>query len=527
MARKPLGQLRCASYSRCSTDDQKHGDFTTIDTQRQINSDKAAALGGVIVGDYADEGKSGTNLNRSDWKRLLADAKAGLIDVVIVSYMSRLGRGEMYYIAEYLLKEANVQISMVKEQFTDDLAGYANKTMKVFLDGMYPKQVSEWTKTKMEQMVAKGFRCGGALPYGYTTETVSDPAFARADKEPPKRLIVTMEEAPFVVQAFNVFADTKSFVRVRQYLTSVTDREWSLYSATRLLHNEVYRGVLVFGEWRNETAHEAIITPELWLKVQDVQNQRVRPMKSDAEEPWSFYLRGRVYCTSCGYRMTPANHHGRTAPVRYYECINNTKHKKPCPVKRINAHALHNEVIEQIRRAAAHPTRLAELIREAVKMVPPEDTLTSQILAVAKRAKDVEKRTKAVLTAIEAGGAGLRALLTRLEELQEQQQALQAEQYELAARRGESHIVRPDKEYVQATWSRFIELWEDADDQERHTLMPLLVERVDMTEKERGTCRLSFVPADPRLLHSATSNYVAINSSMGAGAGLEPATFGL
>jgi len=124
MRRSKQVATRAAIYLRCSTDDQKEGDFTTIDTQRTIDGDHVRERGWALAGEYCDEGKSGTNLNRPDWKRLLMDAEAGLFDVVCVTYMSRLGRGNAFVIAEYELGKHGVRVEMVREKFTDDLAGY-------------------------------------------------------------------------------------------------------------------------------------------------------------------------------------------------------------------------------------------------------------------------------------------------------------------------------------------------------------------------------------------------------------------
>lgn len=80
--------------------------------------------------------------------------------------MSRLGRGNSFVIAEYELQKCGVKVEMVREQFTDDLVGYIGKTTTIMMDGLYPKMVSQWTRTKMEQMVANGFFCGGQPPLG-------------------------------------------------------------------------------------------------------------------------------------------------------------------------------------------------------------------------------------------------------------------------------------------------------------------------------------------------------------------------
>jgi site-specific DNA recombinase len=527
VARARNGPLRCAPYYRCSSDDQKHGDFTTVQAQKEINARYIAEIGGLSIGDYADEGRTGTNLKRPDWKRLLADAQAGKIDAVVVSYMSRLGRGEVFYIAEYLLKEAGIKVFMVKEQFTPDLAGYANKSMKIFLDGMYPIQVAEWTRTKMQEMVAQGFRCGGTLPFGYSTVYVSDPAFSRPDKEPPKRLVINETEAPFVVRAFEVFVDTGSVERVRVYLNSVTERTWTLNNAIYLLKNEAYRGILVFGPWRNERAFEAIIPEELWQQVKEKLATRGRAPKKDTVDKTAFFLRGLVWCEHCGNRMTPGNHHGRASTVRYYECIAHGKRTTKCPIQRVNAHSLHAAVADQIRRAAEHPTRMTELIREAAKQMPEQEKVSDQLVAVTRRLRDVEKKTKGILAAVEAGGAGIKSLLERLTELQIQTSALQTEKYQLEARNAESRLNRPNAELLRAQWQQVIAVWDAGTDEEKANLLPLIVNRVSMTQKERGLVRLSFSAINPRLLHVPTSENVVFVPSRGAGVGLEPTTFGL
>src|SRR5437016_2266155 len=103
-------QSRYAIYLRCSTDDQGEGDFTTIDVQRDLNREHVSNVCGTVFNVYCDEGISGTTLNRPGWKRLLADAQARKFDAVVITYMSRLGRGDAYTVAEWQLREANVRV---------------------------------------------------------------------------------------------------------------------------------------------------------------------------------------------------------------------------------------------------------------------------------------------------------------------------------------------------------------------------------------------------------------------------------
>jgi predicted site-specific integrase-resolvase len=164
--KQPTGPKRHALYLRCSSDDQAQGDYTTIDTQREINTRYVAEKGGVVVQVYTDEGTTGTRLERRGWRDLLRDAQARQFDAVVISYMSCLGRGNPFVIAEYELKKCGVQVEMVQEQFSDDLAGHVNKQMTLLMDGMYPKMVALWTKTKLVQMFENGYLCGH-YPFGY------------------------------------------------------------------------------------------------------------------------------------------------------------------------------------------------------------------------------------------------------------------------------------------------------------------------------------------------------------------------
>lgn len=163
--KKESGLLRYADYNRCSSDDQKYGDFTTIDNQKSKNAGYIRNLGGTHVGTYTDEGKTGTNVDRPDFKRLVKDAQDGKFDAVVVTYMSRLARGPAFYIAEFLLKQAGIEIVMVEEKFGDDLQGQITKEMTIFADGIQPKQAAMHTRTKMAGMIEHGYVVGH-IPFG-------------------------------------------------------------------------------------------------------------------------------------------------------------------------------------------------------------------------------------------------------------------------------------------------------------------------------------------------------------------------
>ena len=164
MKRQNNQTKRYAIYARCSSDDQAHRDFSTVDVQLDLNRQYVQEQGGILAGVYNDDGITGTHVRRKDFLRMVSDAGEGLFDVVVCTYVSRLGRDKIFDVAEYLLNENDATVEMVKEKFSDDMPGFIQKRMTQFGDGMYVQQVRQWTKTKMKAMVRAGYVCGGTVP---------------------------------------------------------------------------------------------------------------------------------------------------------------------------------------------------------------------------------------------------------------------------------------------------------------------------------------------------------------------------
>jgi site-specific DNA recombinase len=501
--KKPTNRpLRCAIYLRCSTDDQKYGDFTTIDTQRQINREHVTKLGGEIVAEYNDEGRTGTNLKRADWKRMLADAAGKRFDTVVVTYMSRLARGEVYHVAEYLLGESKVEVDMVYEDFTPDMAGQMNKNLKIFMDGMYPKQVSEWTKTKQAQMVKMGYHTGGVPTFGFCSEPVpgmTDTLLPGGKIKPaPRRIIPHPEQAPHILKAFEIFAEFDNMGEVRRYLRrEVPDCTWTVERISKLLRNDKYIGVARFGEHMNPAAHEPIVSPELWEQVQALLSNPERRRNTRSEgwaegrqrDPMTYYLKGRIYCKNCGCRMTPAAFRGRTTIVSYYQCIHGTQYGADCPVKRVNAATLHSTILGEVQRCAEHPSRLIRLYESVAKNLPSPSETREEIKQAKRNQRETEKKIERIIEAIKVVG-GSNALAEELRILEARREEWIKRVEELEAAQVRRTLPRPDAATIAGLWSGFLERWAALSEEERVELLPLVVDRVDFSAKNEGAMRL-------------------------------------
>ena len=518
-AARSTGRRRYAIYCRCSSDDQAHGDFTTVDVQRELNRAFVAGRG-EVAGDYADEGRSGTNLSRPDWKRLLADAQAGRFDAVVVTYMSRLARGDAYHVAEYLLKEAGVAVETVKEDFAPDLAGHVGKSMTIFMDGMYPKMVSQWTRTKMEAMVAAGHFPGGFPPFGFEKVWVEGGQVVQG-KEPPKRLVPHPEQAPLVREAFALFLRARSLSDVGAYLRRLTDRAWRPTSVRNLLENEVYLGVLQFGDWRNESAYEAVVTREIFDAAQDaLASARGRGVvRQDREaHPYTYYLRGKVVCGHCGCACTQAAYRGRSGPVHYYVCL--TKNRGgACPIGMVNADRLHRAVLDVMRKGVKSNAYLLRVMAESGGWEHPEKELTQRRGELAKRLQFLDLRANRYVAAIGEGRA-LESLVPALEKVEAERVEVRAALAEAEKDVAKATVRKPTSAEVRDYWRRVLDAWDMADDSVRESIMRLLVGGVELRDKEKAALEILAVPG--RL-----DVGFGLHSLKGAGVGLEPTTSGL
>ena len=504
---KKVGVIRAAHYERCSSDDHRFKDFSTIENQHDRNTRHIQEKGWKDVGGYSDRGKTGTNLERKGFQQLLTDAQAGALDVVTVTYMSRLARGPAYHAAEYLLRMAGVDVEMVEETFGDDFTGQMSKEFTILVDGIQPKQAGLHTKTKMEGMVSRGYVCG-VIPFGYKAVFAAEGEL-NAEKEPPKRPMPDEDEAPLVRTAFEMARQRCTQASIREYLKMVApqSRRWTTTQVKQLLTNEFYLGVLKFGDWRNEAAHEPLVDRETWDAVQQVfERPAGRPPKN--ADNYSYYLRGRVHCPHCHCPYTQVSV-PRSKRVHYYACLEANKHHSDCPVKRVNADALHFTVLSLIERSARHHTVMHSLIAKSGGWGVADEVTRTLRGQLGKKLQflglQIENTWK-----MADDGRGHDLVMSRLERLQREQRDVAEKMKAVDAEIEKATIKRPEAAMVCASWGRLVDLWNVLTEEERALSLQSLVEHVDMTTKDRVLLRLSPIA-------EVHGQMLAINSRMGAG----------
>jgi site-specific DNA recombinase len=269
------GALRCAVYTRKSSEEGLEQEFNSLHAQREaceafINSQRHEGWS-CLPQAYDDGGRSGGNLERPALQQVLADIRDGKVDVVVVYKIDRLTRSlaDFAKIVE-IFDAKGVSFVSVTQQF-NTTTSMGRLTLNVLLSfAQFEREVTgERIRDKIAASKQKGMWMGGVPPLGYA---VSD-----------RKLIVVESEAETVRDIFRRYVALGSVRLLQQELEAdgITGKSWisasgrswggqplgrgSLYT---MLKNQIYRGEIVHKDQTYPGEHAAIIDPALWDAVQ-------------------------------------------------------------------------------------------------------------------------------------------------------------------------------------------------------------------------------------------------------------------
>jgi len=319
-----MTQVRCAIYTRKSSEEGLSQEFNSLDAQREaceayIRSQKSA--GWIALPDmYDDGGISGGTMERPALQRLLADISCGRVDTVVVYKVDRLTRSLADFAKIVDAFDAKgVSFVSVTQQF-NTTTSMGRLTLNMLLSfAQFEREVTgERIRDKIAASKQKGMWMGGRPPLGYDVQD--------------RKLVVNELEAERVRHIFRRYADLKSVPTLKEELDAagiVSKARLDRFGHAKggvpiargalylMLQNRIYRGEIVHKECSYPGLHDAIIDEELWNAVQTALNDnRVeRVTRSTAAAP--SLLAGLVYDDS-GERMSPTHANKKGTRYRYY-----------------------------------------------------------------------------------------------------------------------------------------------------------------------------------------------------------------
>jgi site-specific DNA recombinase len=384
--------LRCAVYTRKSSEHGLEQDFNSLDAQREAGEayikSQAHESWKLIKTHYDDGGLSGGTLERPALQLLLTDVQARKIDVVVVYKVDRLTRSLPDFAKLVELFEAHgVSFVSVTQQF-NTTTSMGRLTLNVLLSfAQFEREVAgERIRDKFAASRRKGMWMGGTIPLGYDVKD--------------RRLIVNKSEAETVrlifrrylaigcVSKLRVDLHHKGVRSKQRILTSgqlLGDCSFGRGALYHLLRNRIYRGEVMHKGIAYPGEHAAIVDEQLWNAVQaklsgDILRQRRSRIESGA-------LLGGLIFDHNGNRMTPTYTVRRGSRYRYYvsAALMQDRRQETGTVRRVGADDIERLVVETLARALSQNdlgtdavsgiwnTKIRTVIRKLVERVVVHD----------------------------------------------------------------------------------------------------------------------------------------------------------
>lgn len=304
--------LRVAAYARVSSD--KDAMLHSLSSQVSYFSKMIQSHDSwKYVGVYSDEGMTGTKIKRDGFQRMIRDAKAGKIDIIVTKSLSRFARNtvdclktirEMKAInVDIFFEEQNIHTLSANGEFLISLlAGYAQEESR---------QCSENTLWRVRKNFKEGKPYGGSSMLGYKLEK--------------GRFTVVPEEAEIVRRIFDLYLAGNGFCKIARILTnegikSYTGKAWNKSTLGEIISNVTYTGNLHLQKtyrenhmtkktMRNkgekplyivEGNHEPIISQEIFDKAQEIRKVKAVGKNGKRNGP-AYPFTGLIYCGECGH----------------------------------------------------------------------------------------------------------------------------------------------------------------------------------------------------------------------------------
>lgn len=400
--------FQTAIYLRLSLEDNQKKDTDSLANQQALLMKYVEARPFLeLVGIYTDNGCSGTDFDRPQFKQMMEDARSGKINCIVVKDLSRLGRNyvEAGDYLEKIFPFLGVRFIAVNDNYDSSNINSSDQlvaSLKNLVNDAYAKDLSRKISTAMQEKRRRGDFVGAYEPYGY-----------RRDPDNTSKLIIAPEIAPIVQEIFELRAtgigieklcrvlNEKGYpspgrLRFERGIITHNNRKgselpWNRHVLTDLLRNVVYIGNLAQGrvgvslyqgipyhqkdksEWDVVTGtHEPIINIELWGKVQELNTRRSNEAKASfgknanlpkRQNPYGSLLR----CADCGRVIKQVRSYRKTGNKDYYtyKCPQYIElGAQACTFRRLTAEALDQAVLETMRRQMDVFLEMQTLLRQ-------------------------------------------------------------------------------------------------------------------------------------------------------------------
>ena len=371
-----------ALYARLSKDDDLVGDSNSIVHQKEILAKYAKEHGFTNIEFYIDDGFSGTNFNRPDFQRMMADAEEGKISTVIVKDMSRFGRDYIMvgYYTEIYFSNLDIRFIAINDNVDSNIQTENDLTP-------FKKVFNEWYARDTSKKIRAVFKAKGNSGKHLTT----NPPFGyKKDPNDKDKWIIDDEAAATVRRIFQMYVDGYRISEIGHKLTeekvetpilyymnrgiktnarSEYPEIWDLMSIKYILSQTAYAGHTVNFQTAvksYKTKKQIRLPKEDWIIYRNTQEpiidektfetvqqmRKVKRARTKYNEPNMFS--GLLYCADCGNHLT-IQRVARNRKMDNFSCATYRKKKKGlCSCHRILVSDLETIVKEDLQKVCEY-----------------------------------------------------------------------------------------------------------------------------------------------------------------------------
>ena len=312
--------MNAVIYARYSSDKQTE---QSIEGQVRVCKEFAERNGYKIINEYFDRAKSGTKDNRPSFLEMIADAEKKEFDAILVYKFDRFARNQYDSVVyKHKLKQLGIKVVSCTEAISDSPEGKLMEGLLEMMAEMYSSELGQKTKRGMRESMIKGNFIGGQILFGY--------------KVVDKKIHIDEKTAPIVEYLFNEYANGKPKKQIIEELNAKGYRKnnklLTIKNFQNTLTNIKYTGVFDNGDIQNENYYPAIISKEIFERVQARLKEK-KNLPPSVRAKVDYLLTGKVICGHCGANMIGVSGTGRKGIVHsYYVCSerhkNHTCNKK-------------------------------------------------------------------------------------------------------------------------------------------------------------------------------------------------------
>ena len=378
------------AYARYSSAGQRD-----VSIEQQLSDIRAFAKreGFTLVHEYADHARSGfkNTSARTAFQTMMSAAESGTFDTLIVWKVDRFGRNrEESAVFKGRLRRFGVRVLYAMEPIPEGSAG-------VLLEGML-EATAEWYSRTLSENVTRGMtdnahRClyNGTRILGYS-------------RGPDGRYAINPEEAATVRHIFDLYTSGLSAARICARLNSQgvkTSRgcSWTPETLLRVISNERYTGVYIWGDIRVPGGMPAIIDQSVFEEAQRMKKKTARHVEQGAVD---YLLTGKAFCGHCGSAMIGDSGTSKDGTRHFYYTCQARKARKGCSKKSLQKDYLESRVIDFVLDHVLSEDHIEENAN-VIMALQEEEMKRSPLSAMEAEYAETQKKIRNINNAIAAG----------------------------------------------------------------------------------------------------------------------------